>query len=87
MTQVLIPALLLGSSFLLALASARRETAAGAVPRNPAPAAADYTTWNPGVGYALNDHVGLDVRYFDTDEHKLGSIYDSRVVGRIKLTF
>ena len=26
-------------------------------------------------------------RDFDTDEHKLGSIYDSRVVGGIKLTF
>ena len=47
----------------------------------------DYTTWNAGVSYALNEHVGLDVRYFDTDEHKFGSIYDSRVVAAIKLTW
>ena len=47
----------------------------------------DYTSWNLGVGYSLNDHVGLDVRYFDTDEHRFGSIYDSRVVAGIKLIF
>jgi uncharacterized protein (TIGR02001 family) len=48
---------------------------------------ADYTTWNLGVGYALNDHIGLDLRYWDTDEHKFGKIYDSRVVAGIKLTW
>ncbi len=48
---------------------------------------ADYTTWNLGVGYALTDMIGLDLRYFDTDEHKFGDIYDSRVVAGIKLSF
>lgn len=47
----------------------------------------DYTTWNAGVSYALNDHIGLDLRYFDTDEHQFGSIYDSRVVAGIKVTW
>jgi uncharacterized protein (TIGR02001 family) len=47
----------------------------------------DYTTWNIGVGYALTDHIGLDLRYHDTDAHGLGKLYDSRVVGGIKLTF
>ena len=47
----------------------------------------DYATWNVGVGYALTDHIGLDVRYFDTDEHKFGSIYDSRIVGGIKVVW
>ncbi|WP_293474875.1 TorF family putative porin [Phenylobacterium sp.] len=47
----------------------------------------DYTTWNVGVGYALTDHVGLDLRYHDTDAHEQGKLYDGRIVGGIKLTF
>ena len=47
----------------------------------------DYTTWNLGIGYALNDHIGLDVRYHDTDEHGFGDIYDGRVVAGIKVTW
>jgi uncharacterized protein (TIGR02001 family) len=47
----------------------------------------DYTTWNIGLGFALTDHVGLDFRYFDTDEHGFGKIFDSRLVAGIKVTF
>jgi uncharacterized protein (TIGR02001 family) len=47
----------------------------------------DYTTWNLGVGYAINDHVGLDLRYHDTDDNNLGKLYDSRVVVGIKAVF
>jgi len=47
----------------------------------------DYNTWNLGVGYALNDHIGLDLRYHDTDEHSFGDIYDSRVAVSVKATF
>ena len=48
-----------------------------------------YTTWNAGVGWALTDHVGLDLRYFDTDKSKFvtGGLGDARVVGSIKVTF
>ena len=46
----------------------------------------DYNTWNLGVGYAINDKVGIDLRYFDTDED-FGDIYDSRVVLGLKATF
>lgn len=48
---------------------------------------ADYTTWNVGVGYALTDHIGLDLRYHDTDAHEFGKLYDSRVVAGIKAVF
>jgi uncharacterized protein (TIGR02001 family) len=48
---------------------------------------ADYTTWNAGVGFALNDHIGFDLRYWDTDEHGFGKIFDSRVVVGLKATF
>ncbi|WP_372785062.1 TorF family putative porin [Phenylobacterium sp.] len=47
----------------------------------------DYNTWNLGVGYALNSHVGFDLRYWDTDEHSFGSIYKSKLVLGVKATF
>jgi uncharacterized protein (TIGR02001 family) len=47
----------------------------------------DYTTWNVGVGYALTDHLGVDLRYHDTDEDGLGDIYGSRVVISLKASF
>lgn len=47
----------------------------------------DYNTWNLGVGYALNSHIGFDLRYWDTDEHSFGSIYKSTVVLGVKATF
>jgi uncharacterized protein (TIGR02001 family) len=48
---------------------------------------ADYNTWNLGVGFAATDHIGFDLRYWDTDEHSFGKIYDSRVVLGVKATF
>lgn len=62
-------------------------TVSGAVGYQQVKGPADYTSWNLGVGYALTDHIGLDVRYFDTDEHKFGDIYDSRIVAGIKVTW
>lgn len=47
----------------------------------------DYNTWNLGAGFALNDHIGFDLRYHDTDEHNYGKIYDSRVVVSLKAAF
>lgn len=49
--------------------------------------AADYATWNLGAGFALNDNISLDARYYDTDGHELGKIYDSRFVASVKLVF
>lgn len=62
-------------------------TVSGALGHQQVKSPADYTTWNVGVAYQLTDNVGLDLRYVDTDEHRLGAIYDSRVVGGLKLTF
>lgn len=47
----------------------------------------DYTTWNLGVGYALTDYLGVDLRYHDTNEHDFGNLYDSRVVLGLKAAF
>lgn len=62
-------------------------TVSGALGHQSVVGPADYTTWNLGVGYALNDILGLDLRYWDTSEHDFGVIYDSRVVLAIKASF
>lgn len=62
-------------------------TLSGAVGYQQVEGPADYSTWNLGVGYALSDNIGVDVRYIDTNEHRLGKLYDSRVVGGIKLSW
>jgi len=59
----------------------------GALGRQEVSGAGDYTTWNVGAGYALTDHLSLDLRYHDTDEHSLGKIYGSRAVVSLKASF
>lgn len=58
-----------------------------ALGRQQVSGAGDYTTWNVGVGYALTDHLGLDLRYHDTDKHSLGDTYGSRAVVSLKAAF
>jgi uncharacterized protein (TIGR02001 family) len=62
-------------------------SASGAIGHQEIDLAPSYTTWNAGLSYALGDHIVLDVRYWDTDSHELGSIYDSRFVGTVKAVF
>lgn len=62
-------------------------TLSGALGHQAVEGAGDYTTWNLGVGVALTDNIGLDLRYHDTDEHNFGSIYESRVTASLKATF
>lgn len=45
----------------------------------------DYTTWNVGLGYALNDALGVDLRYHDTDVD--GVLSESRIVASLSLGF
>lgn len=59
----------------------------GALGRQEVVGPADYTTWNLGLGYALNSHIGFDLRYWDTDQHGFGDIYKSRIVLGVKATF
>jgi uncharacterized protein (TIGR02001 family) len=49
--------------------------------------AGDYATWNLGVSYALTSKLAADLRYWDTDEHGYGKIYDSRVAVSLKAAF
>ena len=66
---------------------AEKFTISGALGRQELKGPGDYTTWNVGVGYALNDHIGIDVRYHDTGAHEFGKLYDSRGVVSLKATF
>ena len=50
-------------------------------------AGGSYSTWNLGVGYAATDHLGFDLRYWDTDEHGFGTIYHSQLALSVKATF
>ncbi|MFN3511426.1 MAG: TorF family putative porin [Phenylobacterium sp.] len=66
---------------------AEKVSISGAVGRQQIKGPGDYNTWNLGVSYALNDIVGFDLRYHDTDEHSFGDIYESRVVLSLKAEF
>ncbi|GAW41228.1 Bacterial protein of unknown function [Brevundimonas sp. SH203] len=69
-----------------AFAPAPKWTVSGAVGRQWLDVGKDYNTWNLGVGYALTDKLGLDVRYYDTNV-KGTPAADDRIVGGLKLTF
>jgi len=47
----------------------------------------DYNTWNLGASIAVMPHLSLDVRYWDTSEHDIGTIYDSRFAATLKASF
>ena len=66
---------------------AEKVSVSGAIGHQEIEGPADYNTWNLGVGYALNDTVGFDLRYHDTDEHGFGDIYESKVVLGVKASF
>lgn len=57
----------------------------GALGRQELEGPGDYTTWNAGLGYAFNDHIGIDVRYWDSSFDS--PISDSRGVVSLKATF
>lgn len=63
-------------------------TVSGALGRQELEGPGDYTTWNLGVGYALTDNVGFDLRYWDTaDAGSFGPYYEPRVVLGVKASF
>jgi len=70
-----------------AYAPTEKLSFSAALGRQEVSGSSDYTTWNIGVGYALTDHLAVDVRYHDTDKHSLGKTYGSRVAATLKATF
>ncbi|MDQ8029444.1 MAG: TorF family putative porin [Brevundimonas sp.] len=70
-----------------AFTPADRWTVSGAVGRQWVSSDLDYTTWNAGAAFALTDHLALDVRYHDTDQHDFGEAYGARAVASLKAAF
>jgi uncharacterized protein (TIGR02001 family) len=64
-----------------------RFSLSGAVGRQQISRAPDYSTWNFGVGYAVTERIGFDLRYWDTGRHALGDAFGSRVVVGMKAAF
>jgi len=64
-----------------------RWTVSGAVGRQWVSSELDYASWNLGAAYALTDHLTVDVRYHDTDQHDFGDSYGARAVASLKATF
>jgi uncharacterized protein (TIGR02001 family) len=62
-------------------------SASAALGRQTISAGGDYSTWNAGLGYAVTKTIGIDVHYYDTDEHKMGKTHGSHLVGAIKASF
>ena len=64
-----------------------RLSASGAVGRQQIDAGGSYTTWNLGAAYALDKHIGVGLRYTDTDAHADGRLYHSHFVASITVGF
>jgi uncharacterized protein (TIGR02001 family) len=61
--------------------------ASGAVGQQIISAGNSFSTWNAGASYALTKNLALDLRYYDTDTHRFGSLYRSHYVAALKLGF
>lgn len=64
-----------------------KVTLSAALGRQTSTGSGDYNTWNAGVGYALTEHLAVDLRYHDTDVHSFGDNYGRRVAVSLKATF
>lgn len=47
----------------------------------------DYTAWNVGADFEVNDHVSVDLRYYDTDVANPSAQYEDAVVAVLNVGF
>jgi uncharacterized protein (TIGR02001 family) len=69
---------------------AEKLSVSGAVGHQALEGDGDYETWNLGVGYAINDVFGLDLRYWDTnveESNDPAKLTSARVVVGLKAAF
>jgi hypothetical protein len=57
------------------------------VARRTRDGAPDYVAFNAGASYAITRNFSADVRYYDTAQSSLGTIYAPRLVASAKLHF
>lgn len=80
-------AIALDSAWSVSAAGGRQAESKATVDDNGTRRDFNYRTWNAGVTYAINDHVSLDLRYWNTDAHDASDIYHAHTVASIKATF
>ena len=69
---------------------AEKLSVSGAVGHQALEGDGDYETWNLGLGYAINDVFGLDLRYWDTsvdESNDPAKLTSARVVIGLKAAF
>jgi uncharacterized protein (TIGR02001 family) len=69
---------------------AEKFSVSGAVGHQALEGDGDYETWNLGLGYAINDVFGLDLRYWDTnveESNDPAKLTSARVVIGLKAAF
>jgi hypothetical protein len=47
----------------------------------------DYTAFNAGASYAITPNITADLRYYDTAQSRLGTIYEPRLVASARVHF
>jgi hypothetical protein len=47
----------------------------------------DYVAFNAGATYAITSNLSADLRYYDTEQSRLGVIYEPRLVASARLHF
>jgi len=65
----------------------KKLSLAGTLGRQTIDEGIDHDTWNLGANYAFTKNIALDLRYYDTNQHRLGSDYKSHYVAAIKASF
>ena len=49
--------------------------------------ASDYTVWSLGATWSFAPHLGLELRYWDTDAHGSGEPYEGKLAASLKASF
>ncbi len=61
--------------------------ATAAIGRRETEDSIDYTAWNIGATYRLDDHLDLDLRWYDTNRESFGKQYEDAFVGALTFNF
>lgn len=62
-------------------------TLSGALGHQSVSSQLDYTTWNVGATWQMNQQVSVDLRYADTDQQSFGRAYQEALVLTLKAGF
>ena len=61
--------------------------ATAAIGRRETEDSIDYTAWNIGATYRLDDNLNLDLRWYDTNRESFGRQYEDAFEGALTFNF